>query len=103
MSSTRRGVGPPAAFALVAHTTPTSSSTSAVSRGSSAMRTPIACGLSPVSHGKRTAGFGTTSVYGPGSSPSVSVTSSSGKTASSASRSAASSAIGFDMSRPFRR
>ena len=97
-SSSVRGSGPPGRFALVAATAPT-----CVERRSragpveSGTRTPIVSGPSPVSQRKRRAGFGRTSVYGPGRSARAIAPArprSSGTHSSSTSTSAATSAVG---------
>ena len=66
-SSRRPGPAPPLRFALVAARPLTRASTSAVGCPRYGTRTPIVSYLSPVSQLKRRAGFGRTSVYGPGS------------------------------------
>src|SRR5919201_4372358 len=100
-SSSRRGSWPPARFALVATTGPARRSTSAASGGRFGTRTPIASGRLPVSHAKRRAGFGRTSVYGPGRSARTTRSGSSGTDSSSASTSPARIAVGRAAARPF--
>ena len=64
-SSSVAGPAPPWTFALVATTAPTRvERPRAAAPVSSGTRTPIVVGAAPVSHGKRRAGFGSTSVYG---------------------------------------
>src|SRR6185503_1104712 len=102
-SASVRVSGPPCRFALVATTGPTWPSTSRVGAGSSGTRTPIVPSEEPVSQGNRPAGFGSTSVYCPGSSASTTARGSSGTSSSNDPASAARSASGCSAGLRFSR